>query len=217
MVNALELKFLRVWQCIRENQTLAKISRFTVSCETFVECRSANYIGCQSLSTFVCLVLPRKWLNWKTNGTIRKYSRAFQWMVMSVGFNILDVFGNFWQKSTSVFLHHHHYSCYCILAQVLRVKKQNWSPLESLVKLPFLWITRKHAPLFKPIQSSWQVHSHTKESTGLASWWHKLIHLCTWEQGLWNFDWWVPCFIWFVWAFSAFHSWPDTFISYILT
>jgi hypothetical protein len=40
--------------------------------------------------------LPREWLNWKTNGTIRRCSSiAFQWMVMSVCFDNHKGFGQF--------------------------------------------------------------------------------------------------------------------------
>jgi hypothetical protein len=40
---------------------------------------------------------PLKWLNRKTNGTVRKCSsRTFRWMVMSVGFdNLISYLGNF--------------------------------------------------------------------------------------------------------------------------
>jgi hypothetical protein len=39
---------------------------------------------------------PPKWVDWKTNGTIRKCSsRAFQWMVMSVGFDNLKYLREF--------------------------------------------------------------------------------------------------------------------------
>jgi hypothetical protein len=42
-------------------------------------------------------IFPRKWLNWRTNGTIRKCSsRPFHWMVKSVGSDInLNFWGNF--------------------------------------------------------------------------------------------------------------------------
>jgi hypothetical protein len=38
-------------------------------------------------------LFPKNWMNRTTNGTIRKYfPRAFEWMVMSVGFDNLKIF-----------------------------------------------------------------------------------------------------------------------------
>jgi hypothetical protein len=97
----LTISVLGLFQCSFSSMASGKVVVDEETCSglpTHVFSRWENSLAC--LRTDLLrekMHFPRKWVNQKPNGTMRKCSsRAFQWMVMSVGFdNNLKFFGQF--------------------------------------------------------------------------------------------------------------------------